>query len=92
MSVSSIDHGKKYKAAIIFPCSNCGSHNFISFQRILINNYNCVQKAKCQICKFEWIEFWYKPEQSQSFYQQQCLSSRKYNKFEDKRTLMLNEK
>ena len=57
MSVISINHGKKHKTAIIFPCSNCGLHNFISFQRIKINNHNCVQKAKCQICKFEWIEF-----------------------------------
>ena len=57
MTVSSIDHGKQCKTAIILPCYNCGLHNFISFQRIKIDNYNCVQKAKCQICKFEWSNF-----------------------------------
>ena len=85
MSVISIDHGKKYKPAIIFPCSNCGLHNFISFQRIEINNHNCVQKAKCQICKFEC------PEQSRSFYQESFVPSKRYKKIskQDKRTMPL---
>ncbi len=91
MTVSSIDHGKQCKTAIIFPCYNCGLHNFISFQRIKIDNYNCVQKAKCQICKFEWSEFWYMPERSQSFSEQLSLSSKRYKKIsrEDKPTMLL---
>jgi hypothetical protein len=93
MTVSSIDHGKKCKTAIILPCYNCGLHNFISFQRIKIDNYNCVQKAKCQICKLEWSEFWYMPEQSRSFSQQLSLSKR-YKKIsrEDKPTMLLQRK
>ncbi|MFZ0327289.1 MAG: hypothetical protein WAL66_08315 [Nitrososphaeraceae archaeon] len=59
--------------------------------RIQINNHNCIQKAKCQICKFEWIEFWYMPEQSRSFYQQLSSSSKRYKKIsrEDKRVMPL---
>ena len=87
MTVSSIDHGKQCKTAIIFPCYNCGLHNFISFQRIKIDNYNCVQKAKCQICKFEWSEFWYMPERSESFYQQLSLSSKRNKKIKEKMLL-----
>ena len=81
MSVISIDRNQKRpEATIIFPCSNCGWHNFTSFQRIEINNHNCVQKAKCQICKFEWIELWSMPEQSRSFYQKSFVPSERYEK------------
>jgi hypothetical protein len=67
MSVKQINKSQKYKAVIILPCFNCGSLQFISFQRIKIDNYKCLQKAKCHACKYEWIEFWYEPMQRQFF-------------------------
>ena len=50
-------------------------HNFISFERIGIDNFKCIQKGKCQICKFEWVEYWYTAEQRQSSHHWQQLSS-----------------
>ena len=67
MGIRQINQGIRPNVAIIFPCYNCAMHHFISFERIRIDNYKCLQKAKCQICKFEWIEFWYMAEQHHSF-------------------------
>ncbi len=71
-------------AATAYSCTNCGSHNFISFRRIPIDNNSCFQRAKCHMCKSGWIEFWYMPEQRLSFYTQSSLSSRK-NKIKKKK-------
>ena len=70
-----IDQDKKNKAAINFPCFNCGSHYFISFQRFKIDNYKNLQNVKCQRCKHEWIQIWDMPQQ-QSYYPQPSLSKR----------------
>ena len=63
MSAMQIDQDKKNKAAINFPCFNCGSHYFISFQRFKIDNYKNLQNVKCQRCKHEWIQIWDMPQQ-----------------------------
>ena len=78
MSVKQINKSQKYKAAIRLPCFNCGSVQFISFQRIKIDNYKCLQKGRCQICKFEWVEFWCVPIQKLSFYSQTNNQSSKH--------------
>jgi|GEM_PF-6040909 len=56
-------------------CTNCSSLGYISFQKIQIDDYSCLQKAKCQACKFEWVEFWYVIESRHFLYHQQRLST-----------------
>lgn len=75
MSAMQIDQDKKNKAAINFPCFNCGSHYFISFQRFKIDNYKNLQNVKCQRCKHEWIQIWDMPQQ-RLYYPQPSLSKR----------------
>ena len=53
---------------------NCAMHNLISFEKIRIDNFKCIQNGKCQICKFEWVEYWYTAEQRQSSHHWQQLS------------------
>ena len=75
MSVKQINRCMEYESTAIVPCYNCAMHNFISFERIRIDNFKCTQKGKCQICKFEWTEYWYTAEQRQSSHHRQQLSS-----------------
>lgn len=78
MSIRQINQCKQSKSTAIAPCYNCAAHNFIFFQRIKIDNFKCIQKGKCQICKFEWVEFWYVPMQKQFFNSQSNNRSNKH--------------